>query len=77
MGRPASVSSGGVSFRMAVIVSAVVSPWNARRPLSIDYDLTEVGATLAPRVRALKAWAEEHLAYVEQSHVAFDGRRRP
>ena len=36
MARPLSASSGGVSFRIAVIVSAVVSPWNARRPLSIS-----------------------------------------
>jgi DNA-binding HxlR family transcriptional regulator len=39
------------------------------RPLAVEYSLTESGRSLAPHVRHLKAWAENHFQNVEVANA--------
>ena len=43
-------------------------------PVRVDYELTELGQTLLPVLRALKAWAETHIEEVLASRDRFEGR---
>lgn len=41
-------------------------------PPRVDYALTELGASLLPVQRAIKAWAEEHLDEVHAARLRYD-----
>jgi DNA-binding HxlR family transcriptional regulator len=41
-------------------------------PVRVDYELTPLGQDLLPVVRAIKDWAEEHIAEVHAARDAFD-----
>ena len=44
-------------------------------PVAVEYEITPLGRTLQKPLKALYAWAAEHLAMVEQARQAFDARR--
>jgi DNA-binding HxlR family transcriptional regulator len=44
-------------------------------PPRVDYELTEVGASLREPVQALGAWAIEHIACIRAAQVKFDAER--
>lgn len=46
-------------------------------PPRVDYALTPLGSTLVPTVRALLAWADEHLSQIDAARVAYDRRSDP
>lgn len=48
-------------------------------PVRVDYELTQLGASLLAQLLPLKQWAEQHMADVERAQGTFDaaGRRRP
>ena len=41
-------------------------------PVRVDYELTPLGRTLLPVVRAIKDWSETHIAEVHAARVAYD-----
>jgi len=41
-------------------------------PVRVDYELTELGASLLPVTRALKAWAETHIAEIDAARTSYD-----
>jgi DNA-binding HxlR family transcriptional regulator len=41
-------------------------------PVRVDYDLTPLGRTLLPVVRAIKDWSETHIAAVHAARAAYD-----
>jgi DNA-binding HxlR family transcriptional regulator len=41
-------------------------------PVRVDYELTDLGRTLVPVMRAVKAWAEEHIEAVEHARSRYD-----
>jgi DNA-binding HxlR family transcriptional regulator len=41
-------------------------------PVRVDYELTAVGRTLLPVVRAIKDWSETHIAEVHAARGAYD-----
>jgi DNA-binding HxlR family transcriptional regulator len=41
-------------------------------PVRVDYQLTPLGQTLLPVVRAIKDWSETHIAEVHAARVAYD-----
>ncbi len=43
-------------------------------PVRVDYDLTPLGRTLLPVMRAIKVWAEAHIEEVESARVAYDSK---
>lgn len=45
-------------------------------PVRVDYELTALGADLAREVRALKAWAEQHMPRVLAARRAYDAKTR-
>lgn len=53
------------------LVSRVVTP---SVPARVDYDLTELGRELLPLQRAIKTWAEEHIAQVEAARLRYDSQ---
>ena len=44
-------------------------------PVRVDYDLTPLGRTLLPVMRAIKVWAEAHIEEVESARAAYDSQR--
>jgi DNA-binding HxlR family transcriptional regulator len=44
-------------------------------PVRVDYDLTPLGRTLLPVMRAIKVWAEAHIEEVESARVAYDSQQ--
>jgi DNA-binding HxlR family transcriptional regulator len=42
-------------------------------PVRVDYRLTPLGDSMLPVVRAMKAWAEAHIAEIESARAAYDG----
>ncbi len=44
--------------------------------MRVDYGLGPLGQTLMPAVNAVKSWAEEHIAEIEDSRAAYDQRPR-
>ncbi|WP_156761437.1 winged helix-turn-helix transcriptional regulator [Microbacterium karelineae] len=44
-------------------------------PVRVDYELTELGASLRQPILAIKAWAETHMAIVEENREKFDSGR--
>lgn len=51
------------------IVSRTVTP---AVPVRVDYDLTPLGRTLLPVMRAIKSWAEEYIEKVESARRQYD-----
>lgn len=45
-------------------------------PPRVDYELTELGRSLADTVRKLDAWAENHIPDVKAARAAFEKRAR-
>ncbi len=43
-------------------------------PPRVEYELTHVGRTLIDPLRALDAWAREHLPVIEEARAAYDSR---
>lgn len=43
-------------------------------PVRVDYELTELGRSLLPVVRAVKDWAEVHMGDVRAARARFDRR---
>ncbi|MGW5102256.1 winged helix-turn-helix transcriptional regulator [Streptomyces sp. NPDC004100] len=43
-------------------------------PVRVDYALTPLGRSLLPVMRAIKGWAEDHMAEVWEARVAYDAR---
>jgi DNA-binding HxlR family transcriptional regulator len=43
-------------------------------PARVDYALTDLGASLLPVTRALKAWAEAHISEIDAARVSYDRR---
>ncbi|GLY18936.1 helix-turn-helix transcriptional regulator [Kineosporia rhizophila] len=41
-------------------------------PPRVEYEITELGATLAPLFAHLATWGTEHLGAVEQARLAYD-----
>jgi DNA-binding HxlR family transcriptional regulator len=50
------------------LVSRAVTP---TVPVRVDYELTELGRTLLPVQRAIKAWAESHIEEVQAARTAY------
>lgn len=44
-------------------------------PVRVDYELTPLGHTLLPVMRAIKMWAEAHIEEVESARVEYDSQR--
>ena len=45
-------------------------------PVRVDYELTELGASLAELTTAIKAWAETHIEEVRSARERYDASRR-
>lgn len=41
-------------------------------PVRVDYQLTPLGHTLLPVVRAIKDWSETHISQVHAARAAYD-----
>lgn len=41
-------------------------------PVRVDYALTDLGTSLLPVTRALKAWAQEHIAEIDAARASYD-----
>ncbi len=52
------------------IVSRTVTP---AVPVRVEYDLTPLGQTLLPVMRAIKTWAEDNIEKVESARADYDG----
>ena len=48
----------------------------AQVPVRVDYELTPLGHTLVPVVRALKDWSEAHFEQIARARDVFDGQDR-
>jgi len=46
-------------------------------PVRVDYELTSLGRTLLPVVRAIKDWSESHIAEIHTARSAYDRAARP
>jgi DNA-binding HxlR family transcriptional regulator len=55
------------------ILSRTVTP---SVPVRVDYQLTPLGGSLLPVVRAVKSWAEANIEQVLAARDAYDGRNR-
>lgn len=45
-------------------------------PVRVDYELTDLGLTLLPVLRAVKDWSEAHIPEIETARDAYDARAR-
>jgi DNA-binding HxlR family transcriptional regulator len=52
------------------LVARTVTP---QVPVRVDYELTELGASLQVAVNAVKAWAEIHMDEIAAARRAYDG----
>ena len=43
-------------------------------PVTVDYDLTELGRSLEVVVRGIKGWAESHMDEVQAARATYDAR---
>ncbi|WP_018543865.1 winged helix-turn-helix transcriptional regulator [Streptomyces sp. LaPpAH-108] len=43
-------------------------------PVRVDYALTPLGRSLLPVMRAIKGWAEDHMAEVREARADYDAR---
>jgi len=54
----------------------VARTYHAEIPPRVEYEITELGASLGPLFAHLADWAEAHLGAVENSRDAYDTARR-
>ena len=54
------------------LVSRTVTP---TIPPRVDYELTELGASLVPPLHALELWALEHVDDIHAAHARFDAEQ--
>jgi len=45
-------------------------------PVRVDYELTSLGRTLLPVVRAIKDWSESHIAEIHAARAGYDQAAR-
>jgi DNA-binding HxlR family transcriptional regulator len=45
-------------------------------PVRVDYELTSLGRTLLPVVRAIKDWSESHIAEIHAARAGYDHAAR-
>ena len=45
-------------------------------PVRVDYELTSLGRTLLPVVRAIKDWSESHIAEIHAARTGYDQAAR-
>jgi len=50
----------------------VVRTYHAEIPPRVEYEISPLGASLAPVFAALAGWSEQHLAEVDDARAAFD-----
>ena len=60
------------TLRMLERDGLVTRTITASVPVRVDYQLTPLGRTLLPVVRAIKDWSETHIAEVHAARVAYD-----
>ena len=60
------------TLRMLERDGLVTRTITASVPVRVDYQLTPLGRTLLPVVRAIKDWSETHIAEVHTARVAYD-----
>ncbi|MFJ5230596.1 winged helix-turn-helix transcriptional regulator [Kitasatospora sp. NPDC088391] len=51
----------------------VVRTYHPEVPPRVEYEISELGRSLAPLFAALTDWSSEHLVEVERARAAFDG----
>jgi DNA-binding HxlR family transcriptional regulator len=75
---------GGISQRMLTLTlrqlerdGIVTRTVFAQVPMRVEYELTSLGATLAPLVLALVTWAADHHRDIKDHREAFDREHRP
>jgi len=56
-----------------LIVTRTVTP---TVPLRVDYELTALGQSLVPIMRALKDWSEHNMTAIGKARDTFDARRK-
>jgi DNA-binding HxlR family transcriptional regulator len=49
----------------------------AQVPVRVDYELSPLGADLAPLLRGLKAWSEEHIGGIVEARDRYDATAAP
>ena len=60
------------TLRMLERDGLVTRTITASVPVRVDYQLTPLGRTLLPVVRAIKDWSETHISEVDAARVAYD-----
>jgi DNA-binding HxlR family transcriptional regulator len=60
------------TLRMLERAGLVTRTITASVPVRVDYQLTPLGRTLLPVVRAIKDWSETHISEVHAARVAYD-----
>jgi DNA-binding HxlR family transcriptional regulator len=60
------------TLRMPERDGLVTRTTTASVPVRVDYQLTPLGRTLLPVVRAIKDWSETHISEVHAARVAYD-----
>lgn len=50
----------------------VVRTYHAEVPPRVEYEISELGHTLAPLFASLEEWSDAHLGEVEQARTAYD-----
>ena len=43
-------------------------------PVTVTYELTELGRSLQRVIHGLKDWAESHMAQVQEARASYDGQ---
>jgi len=54
----------------------VIRTYHAEVPPRVEYEISDLGRSLAPVFAGLTQWATEHLGAVERSRTAYDARQR-
>ena len=60
------------TLRMLERDGLVTRTITASVPVRVDYQLTPLGRTLLPVVRAIKDWSETHISEVHAARIAYD-----
>ena len=60
------------TLRMLERDGLVTRTITASVPVRVDYQLSPLGRTLLPVVRAIKDWSETHICEVHAARVAYD-----
>jgi DNA-binding HxlR family transcriptional regulator len=60
------------TLRMLERDGLVTRTITASVPVRVDYQLTPLGRTLLPVVRAIKDWSETHIAEIHAARAGYD-----